>query len=112
MRGGFKLLIGLILFSCLVSAPVAAASIGETCDGIAAIKCDDGLWCEHPEGQRKVADAAGSCIKAPEVCTQDDQPVCGCDGETYGNDCMRKAAKVQLDYGGECKKIAAHEGVS
>ena len=40
---GFKLLIGLILLSCSGIAPAAAVSIGETCDGIAAIKCDDGL---------------------------------------------------------------------
>jgi hypothetical protein len=101
---GFKLLIGLVLLACSGVAPATSAGIGETCDGIAAIKCDNGLWCEHPEGQCKVADASGTCIKAPEVCTQDYQPVCGCDGETYGNDCMRKAAKVQLDYGGECKQ--------
>jgi hypothetical protein len=101
---GFKLLIGLVLLACSGIAPAAAAGLGETCDGIAGIRCDDKLWCEHPEGQCKVADASGTCIKAPEVCTQDYQPVCGCDGETYGNDCMRKAAKVQLDYGGECKE--------
>jgi hypothetical protein len=101
---GFKLLIGLVMLSCSAVAPATAAGIGETCDTIAGLKCDDKLWCEHSEGQCNVADASGTCIKAPEVCTQDYQPVCGCDGETYGNDCMRKAAKVQLDYGGECKK--------
>ena len=48
------------------------------------------------------ADAAGKCIKAPEVCTQDYNPVCGCDGETYGNQCMANAAKMQVDTVGEC----------
>jgi hypothetical protein len=102
--GRFNLLIGLMFLVGLGATEAAAAGIGETCDGIAAIKCDDGLWCEHPEGQCKVADAAGTCIKPPEICTQDYNPVCGCDGETYGNDCMRKVAKVQLDHGGECKE--------
>jgi hypothetical protein len=50
------------------------------------------------------ADAAGQCAQAPEVCTQDYNPVCGCDGKTYGNDCVRKAAKAQLDHLGECGK--------
>ncbi len=98
----FKILIGLSLLFALASGPVAAAKLGEACDGIAAIQCDAGLWCEHPAGQCKVADGAGLCAKVPEVCTQDYEPVCGCDGETYGNDCMRQAVKVQLDHIGEC----------
>ena len=101
---GFKLLIGFAFLYCLASVPAAAAGLGETCDGIAGIQCDAGLWCEHPEGQCKVADAAGTCIKPPEICTQDYKPVCGCNGKTYGNDCMRKVEKVQLDHIGECEE--------
>jgi hypothetical protein len=97
-----KLLVLLALLWLLAEAPAAATGIGETCDGIAAIQCDEGLWCEHPAGQCKMSDAAGKCIKAPEVCTQDYNPVCGCDGETYGNQCMANAAKTQVDYVGEC----------
>jgi hypothetical protein len=95
--------ISLILIGLLACPTVAAAvTLGETCDGIAAIQCDPGLWCEHPSGQCQVADASGECAKVPEVCTQDYQPVCGCDGETYGNQCMLRAVKMQLDHIGAC----------
>jgi len=38
----------------------------------------------------------------PTVCTLEWDPMCGVDGETYGNLCMLDAADVKLDYDGEC----------
>jgi hypothetical protein len=100
--GQVRLLIGFALFAWLGAGPAAPATLGEPCDGLGGIQCADGLWCEHEAGQCGMDDAAGQCVKAAEVCTQDYEPVCGCDGETYGNQCMAKVAKVQVDYIGEC----------
>jgi len=36
------------------------------------------------------------------VCTMQWEPMCGVDGETYGNLCMLDAANIKLDYSGEC----------
>ena len=96
-------LIGFVSLFVLPAAPLSAAKLGETCDGIAAIQCDAGLWCEHPGGGCKVADGSGTCVKEPgAMCAAIFLPVCGCDGKTYGNDCERKRDKVQLDHVGDC----------
>ena len=38
----------------------------------------------------------------PTVCTMQWEPMCGVDGETYGNSCMLNASNIELDYTGEC----------
>ncbi len=99
----FVLLIGVALLAALPSAASSAAKLGETCDGIAALKCEEGLWCEHQTGECSVADSAGTCTKqSGPFCAAIFQPVCGCDGKTYGNDCERRRAKVSKQQDGPC----------
>jgi hypothetical protein len=96
-----------ILALALVAvAPTGAAAVGEgqMCGGIAGISCDKGLWCDLQAGQCGVKDAAGKCIKIPDVCTKDIAWVCGCNKRNYTNDCVRQQKKVQKDHDGRCTK--------
>ncbi|XP_033741264.1 serine protease inhibitor dipetalogastin-like [Pecten maximus] len=38
------------------------------------------------------------------ACQMIHKPVCGADGETYGNDCMRKCNDVRLLHDGQCEE--------
>jgi hypothetical protein len=62
--------------------------------------CDDESFCEIRPGCDSMA--VGMCQETPETCTDDDAPVCGCDGDTYTNDCQRQMAGVPLDFRGDC----------
>ena len=86
------------------SPGIPEAAEGEMCGGIAAIQCESGLTCIYEDGAcHAIADAAGTCRKAGPFCTKEYRPVCGCDGETYGNRCEAYAEGVSVAYPGECR---------
>ena len=50
----------------------------------------------------------GACVPAPEACTQEYSPVCGCDGATHPNACAAHAAGASVAYAGECGDGVLH----
>ena len=79
-----------------------AGTVGKRCGSIVGISCSVGEWCEFPADMCQVSDNVGACEAVPTMCTRQYLPVCGCDNRTYGNDCERRAAKVQKRSSGAC----------
>ena len=61
--------------------------------------CGAGEFCESAPGSCNVF---GVCRPKPMLIQAIYKPVCGCDGKTYKNDALRRAAEVSLDHGGVC----------
>lgn len=73
---------------------------GEICGGWSG-ECDPGKFCKLPVG-RCCCDYNGVCTVPPYSCPPAWNPVCGCDGITYANECWADAASMSLNNHGAC----------
>lgn len=73
------------------------------CSVVPSVPCPGTEVCDLDTPNRCTAGSEpGHCIVLPASCPALVVPVCGCNGQTYANDCERQRARAQLAHTGAC----------
>jgi hypothetical protein len=103
---GAALLVSATLFGINGCAPEVSSAESSECSSNNTV-CGVGRFCSFSLTSLcgTAGDRSGTCEAEPDMCPQQFSPVCGCDDQTYDNECLANAAGVSIVRPGKCPGI-------